>query len=108
MPDLTPSARAALAVRGRMPHVSAETAGMVGRAAVSAAVGDVETLMRVLHANDLSTGRAGLSFEEMDPDTLDWYRDNAEAIATHLVGTVESSAGLRASEKRLPPVESQL
>lgn len=42
-------------------------------------VSERDELARMLHTDDLLHGRVGLSFEDIDPDVRDWYRDNADA-----------------------------
>lgn len=39
----------------------------------------IEEAAKAIHADDLAKKRANEAFESMNPETLDWYRDNARA-----------------------------
>lgn len=86
MPHPTPIQRATEALLARLPDLTEQEAALVAADVVQAAVGQDDSLSRVLHASDLSTGRAGLEFDEMDPDARQWYGDNAAAVTAHLLG----------------------
>lgn len=61
--------------------------GLKGYHAALAAALDVEKMARVAHADDVAHGRAGVSWEDLDGDAVDWYLSNARAIRATILGS---------------------
>lgn len=58
------------------------------RGLARAALAEISTdeIASAMHADDLTNDRADMAWDDMHPDTIDWYESNARAIRAAILG----------------------